>query len=370
MSGFYDLSKRVNYLNRQMFLDDAGPVTIHRFEEIKDAKIDGFEEMARGFFWNPKEIDLSKDANDAKEASFEMLHIFKSNLLRQTALDSLQGKLPSVVLIPIASTPELEGLFLTWGFFEGKIHNLSYAHIIRNTFTNPGKEFDSIHDIEEIVSMASNIGKYYDDLYKLNCLKEVEDITGICVDKYEHKKAIWLAMNASFALEAIRFLVSFATSLGMAENKLFVGNGNIISLILKDENVHKDFTAYILNKMVKDDPDFVKLKLECEAEVYRMYEDVVQEEKNWAKYLCKYGPVIGLNEDLMCDYVDWTTNVSLKQIGIKWKGNIPKSNPFPWMQKYNDVDKRQVALQEQENVSYLIGAVQGELVIDDLPEIN
>lgn len=370
MSSFYDLSKKVDYVNRKMFLDEEGQVTIHRFEEVKDSKIDMFEETARGFFWNPKEIDLTKDAIDAKEVSPEVLHIFKSNLLRQTALDSLQGKLPSLVLIPVASIPELEGLFLTWGFFEGKIHNLSYAHIIRNTFNKSKEEFDSIHNISEIVNMAANIGRYYDNLYRLNCLKEVEDITGIKVDLREHKKAIWLAMHTSYALEAIRFLVSFATSLGMAENKVFVGNGNIISLILKDELVHKDFTAYILNKMIKDDPDYLSIKEECAEEVYKIYEDCIEEEKGWAKYLFKEGPVIGQNEQLFCDYVDWTANESLKEIGIKYRGKVPKSNPLPWMVKYLNVDKRQVALQEQENVSYLIGAVQGEIVLDDLPEVE
>ena len=277
----YNLTTKTDYLNRKMFLDPAGPVTIQRFEEVKYKKIADFETTARGFFWVPEEISLSKDANDFKEASDAVKHIFTSNLLRQTALDSLQGRGPSQIFTPVVSLPELEALVYNWTFFETNIHSRSYSHIIRNIYNVPKDVFATIHDTKEIVDMASSVGLYYDRLHMINCRKEM-------LEKFpeqEHIKAIWLALNASYALEAFRFMVSFATSLAMVENKIFIGNGNIISLILQDELLHKGWTAYLINQVVKEDERFAKAKVECEAEVYQMYLDVIREEKAWADYL-------------------------------------------------------------------------------------
>jgi len=192
----YDLSKQTDYLNRKMFLDPAGPVTVQRFEEVKYNKIQKFESTARGFFWVPEEISLTKDANDFKDASDTVKHIFTSNLLRQTALDSLQGRGPTQVFIPVVSLPELEALMYNWGFFETAIHSKSYSHIIRNIYNVPKDVFNTIHDTQEIVSMASNIGTYYDALHSINCKKEL----GHKIDEQDHIKAIWLALNASYGL--------------------------------------------------------------------------------------------------------------------------------------------------------------------------
>jgi len=169
----YNLHTKTDYLNRKMFLDPAGPVTIQRFEEVKYRKIADFEATARGFFWQPEEISLSKDANDFKEASDAIKHIFTSNLLRQTALDSLQGRGPSQVFTPVVSLPELEALIYNWTFFETNIHSKSYSHIIRNIYNVPKDVFNTIHDTQEIISMASSVGKYYDALHELNCSKEL-----------------------------------------------------------------------------------------------------------------------------------------------------------------------------------------------------
>jgi len=255
----YDLSKPTDYLNRKMFLDPAGPVTVQRFEEFKYPKIANFETTARGFFWVPEEVSLTKDANDFKEASDAVKHIFTSNLLRQTALDSLQGRGPTQVFTPVVSLPELEALMFNWGFFESNIHSRSYSHIIRNIYAVPKSVFNSIHDTQEIVNMASSVGKYYDYLHRLNCRKELND-NGYAVDEKEHIKAIYMALHASYALEAFRFMVSFATSLAMVENKIFIGNGNIISLILQDELLHTEWTAWLINNVVKDDSDFVQIQ--------------------------------------------------------------------------------------------------------------
>ena len=245
----YNLKSKTDYLSRKMFLDPAGPVTIQRFEEVKYRKIADFEATARGFFWQPEEISLTKDANDFKDASDAIKHIFTSNLLRQTALDSLQGRGPSQIFTPVISLPELEALVYNWTFFETNIHSKSYSHIIRNIYNVPKDVFNTIHDTQEIVSMASSVGNYYDALHAINCRKEA----GEKINEQTHVKAIWLALNASYALEAFRFMVSFATSLAMVENKIFIGNGNIISLILQDELLHKGWTAYLINQVVKED---------------------------------------------------------------------------------------------------------------------
>jgi ribonucleoside-diphosphate reductase beta chain len=361
----YNLKTKTDYLKRKMFLDPAGPVTIQRFEEVKYQKITDYDATARGFFWQPEEISLTKDSNDFKEASDAVKHIFTSNLLRQTALDSLQGRGPTQVFTPVCSLPEVEALMYNWGFFETNIHSKSYSHIIRNIYNVPKDVFNTIHDTQEIIDMASSVGNYYEALHLLNCKKEV----GIEVTEKEHVKAIYMALHASYALEAFRFMVSFATSLAMVENRIFMGNGNIISLILQDELLHKGWTAYLINQVVKEDPRFAEAKIECEAEVYALYMDVIREEKDWATYLFKMGPVIGLNANILRDFVDFTAVGALKDIGIKYMATAPKSTPIPWFNKHTDTSKKQTALQESESTSYVIGVMGEGIDYDALPTL-
>ena len=361
----YDFGKPTSYLKRKMFLDPEGPVTVQRFEEVKYPKLSKFEELARGFFWVPEEISLTKDKIDHKEATDAVKHIFTSNLLRQTALDSIQGRAPSQVFGPVCSIPELEALTLTWGFFETSIHSKSYSHIIRNVYGVPKEEFNKIHDTSEIAGMAANIGKYYDDLHLLNCRKELGENIGV----KEHKTAIWLALNASYALEALRFMVSFATSLAMVENKIYIGNGNIISLILQDELLHSEWTAWLINNVQKDDEDFVQIAEENKEKVYQMYLEVINEEKSWADYLFKKGVVIGLNAQILKDFVDYTAFAKLKEIGIKYLEDHPKSTPIPWFNKHVNINKKQTALQENESTNYVIGVMSDEVNFEELPDL-
>jgi len=373
----YNLHKQTNYLKRKMFLDPDGPVTVQRFEEVKYPKIQKFEELARGFFWVPEEISLTKDKIDHKEASDAVRHIFTSNLLRQTALDSIQGRAPAQVFGPVISIPELEALVSNWSFFETNIHSKSYSHIIRNVYGVPKEEFNKIHDTKEIVEMASSIGMYYDKIHQLNCKKEIAATlthkpgipADVVVTEEEHIRAIWLALNASYALEAFRFMVSFATSLAMVENKIYIGNGNIISLILQDEILHAEWTAWLINNVVKDDARFAKAKQECEEEVYAMYLDVIREEKAWADYLFSKGVVIGLNAQILKDFVDYTAFTKLKEIGLKYLDEHPKSSPIPWFNKHVNINKKQTALQENESTNYVIGVMSDKVVYDELPEL-
>jgi ribonucleoside-diphosphate reductase beta chain len=363
MSQIYDFSLVPNYTKRQMFLDPAGPVTIQRYDEFAYPFIRKFTQTQKGFFWTPEEITLVKDKNDFKEANEAVRHIFTSNLLRQTALDSIQGRAPEQVFKPVCSVPELEALVQWWSAFE-QIHSEAYSHIIRNIYNVPSDEFNRIHDTAEIVEMAAHIGKYYDNLHLLNC----RAVSKIAVAEEEHIKAIWMALNASYALEAIRFMVSFATSLGMVENKIFIGNGNEIALILQDELLHTDWTAQIINRVVKDDPRFRKAQAECKDEVHQMYLDVIAEEKAWADYLFKKGTVIGLNAAVMKSFVDFMAQERLKVIGLKYDGGV-KSTPLPWFNKHLNTSKKQTALQENESVAYVIGAMTSTVSYDDLPDI-
>jgi ribonucleoside-diphosphate reductase beta chain len=269
------------------------------------------------------------------------------------------------VFTPVCSIPELEAIMYNWGFFETNLHSKSYSHIIRNIYNVPKDVFNTIHDTQEIVDMASSVGGYYDDLHLLNCKKEL----GLPVSEAEHIRAIWMALHASYALEALRFMVSFATSLAMVENKIFMGNGNIISLILQDELLHKGWTAWIINQVVKEDLRFAQAREECQAEVYKLYQDVIQEEKDWADYLFKKGPVIGLNAAILKDFVDFTANQSLKDIGIRYATPSPKTTPIPWFNKHVETDKKQTALQESESTNYIVGVMGDQINYQELPAI-
>jgi ribonucleoside-diphosphate reductase beta chain len=361
----YNLAQPTDYLHRTMFLDPAGPVTIQRFEEVKYNKLQKFEQEARGFFWQPEEVSLTKDAQDFKEASDTVRHIFTSNLLRQTALDSLQGRGPSQVFTPVISLPELEALVYNWTFFETNIHSRSYSHIIRNIYNVPKEVFNTIHDTLEIVGMAASVGQHYENLHQTNMRREL----GLDVTEEQHVQAIWLALNASYALEAFRFMVSFATSLAMVENRIFIGNGNIIGLILQDEILHRDWTAWIINQVVKEDARFAAAKTACESQVYAMYQDVIREEKAWADYLFSKGPVIGLNAAILKDFVDYTAAQALKEIGIKYQEPAPRVSPIPWFNKHVDTHKKQTALQENESTNYVIGVMSEQLDYDALPQL-
>lgn len=362
----YDFSKITNYTDRQMFLDPAGSVTVQRFEEVAYPRIQKVEQIARGFFWVPEEISLTKDKNDFKNSSETVKFIFTQTILRQVALDSLQGRAPAQVFTPVCSVPELEALVSNWSFFETNIHSNSYSHIIRNVYNMPKAQFDSMHDIEPIVQMAAGVGRHYERLHQLNCRKEV----GLPVDEYEHIKAIWIALNASLALECIRFLASFAVSLAWVEQGIFIGNGNIIGLILQDELLHTEWTTYLIKQVVKDDPRFARAKKECEEEVYSLYEEVISEEKAWAKYLFQHGPVVGLNEIILSDFIDHIAVTRLGAVGIKYRGKNVKVNPLPWFEKHINISKKQTALQESESTNYVIGVMSSEVDVDELPDIG
>lgn len=358
-----NFSKQTNYSKRRMFADPEGAVTIQRYDDFAYPKLAEFTKTQRGAFWVPDEMSLTKDKIDFAQADEATKFIFTSNLLRQTALDSIQGRAPVQVFTPVASVPELEAWVQWWSALE-QIHSESYSHIIRNIYQMPTEQFNAIHETQEIVSMLSGIDKYYEELHLINCRRAL----GQDVKEYDLVKAIYLALVASYGLEAIRFMVSFSTSLGMVENKIFVGNGNIIQLILADEMLHTVATEWLINTNVKHDPRFKQVAHECKAQVHDMLHDVVAEEKSWAKYQFQRGTALGMNEQIMCNQVDWTAKDRFPRIGVDYKTTV-KSAPLPWFNRYTNTNKTQNAQQENEGVAYVLGALTSEVDHASLPEI-
>jgi ribonucleoside-diphosphate reductase beta chain len=293
------------------FLDPAGGVGLQRYDTLKYRQFDKLTDKQLGFFWRPEEVDVLRDAKDFKELTANEKHIFTSNLKRQILLDSVQGRAPNEAFSPIVSLPELENWIITWTFSE-TIHSKSYTHIIRNVYSNPSKIFDEMMDIKEIIECGDDITTYYDDLiescgyYKL--LGEgTHTVNGkkIVVDLYELKKKLWICLASVNILEGVRFYVSFACSWAFAELKKMEGNAKIIKFIARDENVHLASTQQLMKILPQDDPDFIKISKDCEPLVIKMFEDAVEQECAWADYLFKDGSMIGLNAQLLKEYVQW-----------------------------------------------------------------
>ena len=332
---------------KTMFFDES--VAIARYDVQKYPFFEKMTDRHLGFFWRPDEIDVTRDAKDFKELTPHEQHIFTSNLKRQIVLDSVQGRSPVTAFLPIVSLPEVETWIQTWAFFE-TIHSRSYTHIIRNVYANPSEVFDGINSIAEIVDCAKDISRYYDELVLCNTHGQY--------GSYEHKKALWLALNAVNVLEGIRFYVSFACSWAFAEQKKAMeGNAKIIKLIARDENLHLASTQHMLKTLPKDDPDFAKIAIETEQDCIAIFDSAVEQEKSWAKYLFKDGSMVGLNEQMLCEYVEWLAAKRMRSIGLptKYKSG---TNPLPWTQRWIAGSEVQVAPQETEISSYIVGGVK------------
>jgi len=370
MSSVFDVENRVDHTKVKAFLDPSGGPTIQRYDTLKYKQFDGLTDKQLGFFWRPEEVDIYQDAKDFKSLTEHEKHIFTSNLKRQILLDSVQGRAPAESFGSIVSLPELENWIITWTFSE-TIHSRSYTHIIRNVYSNPSKIFDEMMDIKEIVDCADSISEYYDDLINtasyynlLGYGRHTVNGKEVVVNEYELKKKLWLALMSVNILEGVRFYVSFACSWAFAELKKMEGNAKIIKLIARDENVHLGSTQQILKLLPQDDPDFIKIAKECEEEVIQMFVEAVDQEKEWAKYLFKDGSMIGLNAKLLEDYIEWIANKRMTAIGVQSPYKVPRANPLPWTQKWISGSEVQVAPQETEISSYVIGGTKQDVSKD------
>ena len=360
---------RVDHTKVKAFLDPSGGPTIQRYDTLKYKQFDGLTDKQLGFFWRPEEVDIYQDAKDFKSLTAHEQHIFTSNLKRQILLDSVQGRAPAESFGSIVSLPELENWIITWTFSE-TIHSRSYTHIIRNVFSNPSKVFDELMDASEIVDCADSISEYYDNLIETagyyNLLGfGTHTVNGkkVVVDEYELKKKLWLALMSVNILEGVRFYVSFACSWAFAELKKMEGNAKIIKLIARDENLHLASTQALLKILKKDDPMFAKIAEETEAESIQMFVDAVDQEKVWADYLFKDGSMIGLNTQLLSEYVEFIATRRMTNVGLKSPYNV-KNNPLPWTQKWISGAEVQVAPQETEITSYVQGGTKQDVSAD------
>ena len=365
-----------NALTEPMFFGQ--PVNVARYDQQKHPIFEQLIEKQLSFFWRPEEVDVSKDRIDYGNLSSHEQHIFISNLKYQTLLDSIQGRSPNVVLLPLVSIPELETWIETWTFSE-TIHSRSYTHIIRNIVNDPGIVFDDIMQNEHILERAADIAKYYDDLYYNSQLYNMygagtHTVNGkeVTVSLKSLKKQLYLCLMAVNVLEAIRFYVSFACSFAFAERKLMEGNAKIIKLIARDEALHLTGTQHILNLMRngRDDPEMVEIANECYAESIEIFTKAAQQEKEWAGYLFKDGSMIGLNKDILCQYIEYITNLRMEAVGLPVAFPNSKSNPIPWINTWLSSDNVQVAPQETEISSYLVGQIDSDLSDSDFDDFE
>ncbi|KAB0464720.1 ribonucleotide-diphosphate reductase subunit beta [Vibrio kanaloae] len=363
--------KKNDQLKEPMFLGQS--VNVARYDQQKFEIFEKLIEKQLSFFWRPEEVDVSSDRIDYNKLPDHEKHIFISNLKYQTLLDSIQGRSPNVALLPLVSLPEVETWIETWSFSE-TIHSRSYTHIIRNIVNDPGVVFDDIVENEEILKRAKDIAFYYDDLIKLtadyhrygegNHSINGEDVK---ISLHDLKKKLYLCLMSVNALEAIRFYVSFACSFAFAERELMEGNAKIIKLIARDEALHLTGTQHMINLLRngQDDFAFMQIAEECKQECFDLFKEAAEQEKEWAEYLFKDGSMIGLNKDILCQYVEYITNIRMQAVGLGTAYPAATSNPIPWINAWLSSDNVQVAPQEAEISSYLVGQIDNEVKADD-----
>lgn len=364
-----------NALLEPMFLGQS--VNVARYDQQKYKIFEDLIEKQISFFWRPEEVDVSKDRRDFMSLPEHEKHIFLSNLKYQTLLDSIQGRSPNVALLPLVSIPELETWIETWSFFE-TIHSRSYTHIIRNVINDPSEVFDDIVVNKHIIARAEKIAVYYDDLIEYSQYYQLfgegkHTINGkeIEISLRELKKKLYMCLMCVNILEAIRFYVSFACSFAFAERKLMEGNAKIIRLIARDEALHLVSTQNILNIFAsgQEGDEWKEIAEECNLDAFNLFYEAAEQEKEWADYLFKDGSMIGLNKDILCQYVEFIANQRLKAIGLPTMFEIHQ-NPIPWINAHLSSDTVQVAPQETEMSSYLVGQIDATISPDEFDDME
>jgi len=364
MKSVFNKDKNLDPTKQNMFF---GPdLAVQRFDTMKYPIFDKLTQQQLGYFWRPEEVSLQKDRNDYLELREEQKFIFTSNLKYQTMLDSVQGRGPALAFLPFVSLPELESAIITWDFME-TIHSRSYTYIIKNLYSQPSDVFDTIIKDDKIEKRATSVTKTYDDLIEMGYKWTIDKR----VDLYELKKKLYLAMVSVNILEGLRFYVSFACSFAFGELKKLEGSAKIISFIARDESQHLALSQRIINnwKDVEKDSDFLKIIKETNKEVYKMYDDAVQEEKRWASYLFSKGSMIGLSEKLLHKFVEYMANRRMRAIQLT-PAYEQKTNPLPWVDHWLNSKGTQNAPQETEIESYVIGGIKQDVKKDQFKKFK
>jgi len=364
----FNTNKDIDTTKSPMFF--GAPLGVQRYDTYKYPDFDKLTQQQLGFFWRPEEVSLQKDRSDYLLLRPEQKHIFTSNLKYQILLDSVQGRGPGMAFLPYCSLPELEACMTVWEFME-MIHSRSYTYIIKNIYANPSEVFDTILTDEMILERASSVTTSYDDFINSaqnygssNIWKFANEGVDLGKDeRIELKRKLYRAIVNVNILEGIRFYVSFACSFAFGELKVMEGSAKIISLIARDESCHLNLTQKILSKWEQgDDPEMVQIAKEEVPYVYSMFDVAVNEEKRWAQYLFKDGSMIGLNDKLLFNYVEWIANRRLKSIGLKSVYDISaKNNPLPWTSHWLNSKLVQTANMETENESYVVGGLKQDM---------
>jgi ribonucleoside-diphosphate reductase beta chain len=361
-------TEKVDTKKQPMFF--GAPLGVQRYDSYKYPIFDKLTTQQLGYFWRPEEVSLQKDRGDYQTLRPEQKHIYSSNLKYQIMLDSVQGRGPGMAFIPYCSLPELEACMEVWGFME-MIHSRSYTYIIKNVYSDPSEVFDTIISDNRILERAKSVTESYDDFIQSAqgygasnaWLHNLEGVSYAKETINDVKRKLYRAVANVNILEGIRFYVSFACSFAFGELKLMEGSAKIISLIARDENQHLAITQNILNKWRDgDDPEMKQIMKEEEEWTYAMFDRAVNEEKRWADYLFKDGSMIGLNDKLLQQYVEWIANRRLKAIGLKPQYDISaNNNPLPWTQHWISSKGLQVAPQETEVESYVVGGIKQDV---------
>jgi len=361
-------TNKVDNVKQKMFF--GAPLGVQRYDQFKYPVFEKLTQQQLGYFWRPEEVSLQKDRADYQTLRPEQKHIFTSNLKYQILLDSVQGRGPGMAFAPYCSLPELEGAMNIWQTME-MIHSRSYTYIIKNVYPDPSEVLDTILDDEKILERAKSVTEAYDEFLQAaaewgagNQWEHALEGTPSAQDSlYDLKKKLYKAVINVYILEGIRFYVSFACSFAFGELKIMEGNAKIIGLIARDESQHMTITQNIIKKWLEgDDPDILKIAKEEEQNIIQMFKDCVEEEKLWADYLFKDGSMIGLNAKLLQKYVEWVANRRMKAIGLKPEFDVPASNnPLPWTEHWLNSKSMQVAPQETEVESYIIGGIKQDM---------
>ena len=361
-------TNKVNTKKQPMFFGQ--PLGVQRYDSYKYPVFDRLTQSQLGYFWRPEEVSLQKDRSDYQTLTPEQKHIFTSNLKYQIMLDSVQGRGPGMAFIPYCSLPELEACMTVWEFME-MIHSRSYTYIIKNVYADPSEVFDTILDDDNVMKRAESVTESYNDFIdhahefdnsQMWDLARDGHLTGK-YDRKELKRKLYRAIANVNILEGIRFYVSFACSFAFGENKLMEGSAKILSLIARDESQHLVITQNILKKWAQgDDPEMEEISREEKEYVTQMFKKTVDEEKAWANYLFKEGSMIGLNEKLLHNYVEWIANRRMKAIDIDPVfDQVARNNPLPWTQHWLNSKGQQTAPQETEIESYVVGGIKQDV---------
>ena len=361
MKTVFNKNKKLDQTKQPLFFGED--LAVQRYDTFKYPVFDRLAQQQLGFFWRPEEVSLQKDRNDYAQLSESQKFIFTSNLKYQTMLDSVQGRGPCLAFLPFVSLPELEGAIVAWDFME-TIHSRSYTYIIKNLYSDPSEVFDTIIQDEKIEKRANSVTEAYDKLIDLGYKYKLNPKS---VDEYELKKALWLALVTVNVLEGLRFYVSFACSFAFGELKLMEGSAKILSLIARDESQHLAMSQQIIKAYLTKENDKVMNKVikDTQKECYKIFDDAVQQEKDWASYLFSKGSMIGLSDKLLHQYVEYIANRRMRMIGLEQRYEHSSSNnPLPWTVHWFNSRSLQNAPQETEIESYVIGGVKQDVKKD------